>query len=562
MAIVLATVLPGGDQGAEIYRKEKTLDKMDVIEDALIGFKAAYQRLPCPADGSLAFDDANFGLEAQNNGECTGGTPAANFSDGLTDVVAGVVPTKALQLPDEYMLDAFGRRFTYVVDKRATKASTCVGIENGDIEIDDGSGNITNAVVAIISHGKNGHGAFPSQGSSVANRLNVAPATASYADERENASVDTAFAVVFNNDFVKKEPTTGYDDMLTSQEDCCTGLQCTNIPYSGPELIVAHATTPYITLYEPGGAPDTFAKLADPGTTPTGDAEDVSFSGGNLYLAVAHASSPYVTIYKRDSSNNMIKLADPASLPAGDAKAVAFSNNMFYLAVGHATSPYITIYKRAGDQFTKLADPASLPAGTVNGVSFSGDDIYLAAAHDGSPYVSIYKRNNDTFTLLSSPAIGDRPAGNGTDAAFSPNSDYLAISHQTTPYITIYKRTVDDFTKLADPAFLPAGTAYGVAFSHDTGYLAVAHATTPYMIVYQRSDDTFGKISDPVSGELVANTGRGAAFSYNSAYLAIAHDSAPYVTIYKLTQSTNTLSKIADPGTTPTGNGNGVTFRK
>ena len=49
-AMVLAVSLPGGDKGSEVYRKSETLDKMDIILDALTGFKATYQRLPCPAE--------------------------------------------------------------------------------------------------------------------------------------------------------------------------------------------------------------------------------------------------------------------------------------------------------------------------------------------------------------------------------------------------------------------------------------------------------------------------------------------------------------------------------
>src|SRR5690554_1483990 len=78
------------------------------------------------------------------------------------------------------------------------------------------------------------------------------------------------------------------------------------------------------------------------------------------YLVVAHDSSPHVTIYKRNG-DTFTKLDDPAALPGGVGYGAAFSPDGAYLAVAHYTSPHVTIYKRNGDTFTKLDDPAALP---------------------------------------------------------------------------------------------------------------------------------------------------------------------------------------------------------
>src|SRR5207237_6768383 len=97
--------------------------------------------------------------------------------------VAGVIPTKSLNLPDEYAFDEWGRRITYLVDPRATKESTCYTLQNyptnngtGGVMVQtkdiNGTVNTTDSVMyAYISHGPDGHGAFPAQGSTVANRL-------------------------------------------------------------------------------------------------------------------------------------------------------------------------------------------------------------------------------------------------------------------------------------------------------------------------------------------------------------------------------------------------------
>ena len=84
--------------------------------------------------------------------------------------------------------------------------------------------------------------------------------------------------------------------------------------------------------------------LADlPAGTGRGDA----WSPNGEFLAIAHATSPYITIYQR-SGTTFTKLANPADLPTGDGYGAAWSPNGEFLAIAHDTSPYITIYQTAG----------------------------------------------------------------------------------------------------------------------------------------------------------------------------------------------------------------------
>src|SRR5258708_6404476 len=57
----------------------KTVEKIDAIEKALLDFSIASKRIPCPASLTLTPDNANFGIEAVMPGTCHGGTPTANF---------------------------------------------------------------------------------------------------------------------------------------------------------------------------------------------------------------------------------------------------------------------------------------------------------------------------------------------------------------------------------------------------------------------------------------------------------------------------------------------------
>ena len=98
---------------------------------------------------------------------------------------------------------------------------------------------------------------------------------------------------------------------------------------------------------------------------------EYALSAGGTYMSVAYEASPYITIYKR-SGDTFTKLADPATLPTGVGLGVSWSPDGTYMSVSNGTaSPFITIYKRSGDTFTKLADPATLPTGVGRGVSFS-----------------------------------------------------------------------------------------------------------------------------------------------------------------------------------------------
>jgi len=155
-----------------------------------------------------------------------------------TPAVGGVVPTKTLGLPDEYALDGYGRRFTYLVDVRAAGAASCRDLQNSDasgrVHIKQSaspSANVDDSVMwALISYGKDGHGAFPLQGSAVADRLNTG---ASDADTENNAFADEATmgdTSPFAGILVRKEPTSDFDDLVwtneASKNTCCMGKMC------------------------------------------------------------------------------------------------------------------------------------------------------------------------------------------------------------------------------------------------------------------------------------------------------------------------------------------------
>jgi prepilin-type N-terminal cleavage/methylation domain-containing protein len=200
---IIAVVVASGSTifSASIQERQydETAQKQKAIQAALYKFRIANNRIPCPADVTQAVGATSgnyFGVEAATPGTCTGGTPAANFSNVVTlsgnttssstsvtmasttgvavaqsisgsgipggDTVAsfvtnssvtlttaatatasgvsltfvnnveGMVPTNALRLADDYAFDGWGRRIMYAVDARFTATSAFTNIPATD----------------------------------------------------------------------------------------------------------------------------------------------------------------------------------------------------------------------------------------------------------------------------------------------------------------------------------------------------------------------------------------------------------------------------------------------
>jgi prepilin-type N-terminal cleavage/methylation domain-containing protein len=216
IALLLAGALIPLSTQIDVRNSADTQRSMESIREAIIGFAQANGRLPCPADGSLAAGAAGAGTEQFTAPSCT--------------ALMGVVAWATLGLPET---DAWGRRFSYRVspafadsienppgtplatwNTRATaytppappptflpqSVSSPVSPANqaplcnlttsptlssfalcslGDIAVFTRGGATTTAVplgtalpAVIISHGKNGFGAWQPNGT----RLNPIPA--------------------------------------------------------------------------------------------------------------------------------------------------------------------------------------------------------------------------------------------------------------------------------------------------------------------------------------------------------------------------------------------------
>jgi prepilin-type N-terminal cleavage/methylation domain-containing protein len=191
VALVIVGLLLGGVVGTvgslqQRQRFTATQAQLAEIREALIAFAAMNQRLPCPADPTIADTTAGAGLErAANAGGCTGGT-------------VGIVPWATLGLPES---DAWGRRFGYRVSAAFARTAPAFDLATaGDNVVRNGSAVVLASGVpaVIVSHGANARGSYGPGGA-------VAAAGAD-AREIENGDGDAEFVVDATGD--------AYDDLV------------------------------------------------------------------------------------------------------------------------------------------------------------------------------------------------------------------------------------------------------------------------------------------------------------------------------------------------------------
>ncbi|MBU1689728.1 MAG: prepilin-type N-terminal cleavage/methylation domain-containing protein [Gammaproteobacteria bacterium] len=219
MAIVLVIVglLLGGllmPLAAQVEQRRigETQKALEEIKEALIGFAIANGRLPCPASATIQTGATGAGLE-----------PAPFVAAGCTNV-AGALPWATLGVNET---DAWGKRYTYRVTREFTRtipqitfASCAVPppsnptlaafalCSQGDMTLlSTGGGSILSSTVpvVVISHGKNGNGAYYPQGTQLPLGTDV--------DEQDNQLI-TAGTATANANFVSKTPTATFDDIV------------------------------------------------------------------------------------------------------------------------------------------------------------------------------------------------------------------------------------------------------------------------------------------------------------------------------------------------------------
>ena len=160
-----------------------TQSRMTTVSNALDQYLAVNGAYPCPASLTAPVSSANYGVQS-DAGDCydtpsihgtplpanTGTFRLSSVSGAGSQIRVGAVPVRTLNLPDEYMDDAWGNRFYYAVTEILAAASNANALTTGtplynptlgDVTIDGGLyPTISNAHYAITSAGADRIGAY------------------------------------------------------------------------------------------------------------------------------------------------------------------------------------------------------------------------------------------------------------------------------------------------------------------------------------------------------------------------------------------------------------------
>lgn len=136
--VAAATMLVASKRDAHWNPIRETQARIEKVNQALIAYQRTHKRLPCPAPLNVVSSHANYGVATAT---CAGA------------VEQGAVPFRTLELPEEYGVDAWDMKITYLMNP---VLSTAVGFAAniGSIEVTMDNDVFGEAAYVLISHGK------------------------------------------------------------------------------------------------------------------------------------------------------------------------------------------------------------------------------------------------------------------------------------------------------------------------------------------------------------------------------------------------------------------------
>jgi len=568
IAIVTGMAVTTGVSVVATARLSATQKKMKAIEDALMQYRAAWDRLPCPGDLTLTQGNATYGVEAANPGSCTGGAPTANFTSGAG--AEGAVPTATLGLPADFMYDGWGNRFRYAVDTAMTAAgifsATPVGASCGPITVNDANGNArsTKALYALISHGPNGHGAYTANGVTVnAGSVNANELTNCHCDSTGAATAYSPTYVQMNPSQDPANALNSFDDLVTYKERWQMQTAWDTVGTTANPLNVVAAT------YYDGGYDPIYFYTIDPcggvtGTmvTPGVYIYGLAYSHDNslLYLPRAYSNGYIFNVNASGIATTDTGVAIPNPDGGGHSGPVVSPDGQYFVMTtgGAATTP---IYKTtAGPTITTLAgvNLGSYSLRSYNNVSFDPSVTHMAVGLSGdspaAPNPTIFKRSGDTFTALVGQPDQSFPSSypyTATQVAFSYDGAYLYAACDTCGgnLFRIYAVSGDTYTQVAGQPDVQPLSPEGIAVSPNDTYVAISN---PYygagVRVYKRVGGTFTYLSGAFSGTPPAGN---LLFTKDSKYLVSLIYVSPYINVYKVNPATDTFTLLPAPTLIP-----------
>ncbi len=145
-----------------IHSDQSSISNSRDVEDALANFVALYGRYPCPAVMDARLNTADFGVE-----NCSGVVSVVGRDS--KNVLIGTVPVRTLNMPEEKIVDGYGKRYTYAITQDVTVPGVNVKTEYGAITIHNKDGDSISdidghVIYAVMSHNEEDRGAYDIEG--------------------------------------------------------------------------------------------------------------------------------------------------------------------------------------------------------------------------------------------------------------------------------------------------------------------------------------------------------------------------------------------------------------
>ncbi len=163
---------------------EVTARNLETVEEALGTFVSRFNRYPIPMAFAVVEGETGYGQSSALAGSCNASPPTDNricrsTGAGGGNVLIGSLPFHDLNLPADKTVDGYGRRFTYAVTEMMTVPETptvpwvpavCVrrqemNASGSIVEVDCTAPDNPPQDIALVSHGRDGQGAWTPEGS-------------------------------------------------------------------------------------------------------------------------------------------------------------------------------------------------------------------------------------------------------------------------------------------------------------------------------------------------------------------------------------------------------------
>jgi prepilin-type N-terminal cleavage/methylation domain-containing protein len=167
--ILMAAYMDASRLALENKRRNVTMERIDLIQDAMAHYFARYGAYPCPgppvsagpddlkAGNCASLDDADI-AEAEEHGIAFINSRAGR------KIIEGAVPYRLLDIPRENTLDGWNNQLTYAITAGLTSHDTFNANDGGISIVDEYDTSLINppasALWALVSHGPDGSGAW------------------------------------------------------------------------------------------------------------------------------------------------------------------------------------------------------------------------------------------------------------------------------------------------------------------------------------------------------------------------------------------------------------------